>query len=124
MDLPQLKRKDLEIKNLHELLNSYAIWHGPTHTEQPHVGENCKILHDFIVQNFTEKPTVKLRKAYDAVDEMNLPGRVKDTLKQVKYCAFDIAQHLDSMNVSSMVMLKKIIEEKISAAESVTKNIE
>lgn len=124
MDLPQLKKEDLERKTLRELLNSYAIWSGPTHTEESNKGSNCQILHDFILQNFTEKPTVELRKAYEAVDAMNLPDRVKDTMKQVKYCAFDIAQHLDPMDVSGMPMLKKIIEERISVAESVIKNLE
>ncbi len=124
MDLPQLKKEDLERTTLRELLNSYAIWSGPTHTEEPNKGSNCQILHDFILQNFTEKPTVELRKAYDAVDAMNLPNKVKDTIKQVRYCAFDIAQHLDPMDVSGMAMLKKIIEERISVAESVIKNLE
>ena len=119
MDLPKLNKEDLEGKSLRELLNSYAIYGGATHTEEPNRGVNCETIHDFILQNFTEKPTVELRKAYDAVDAMNLSEKVKQGIKQAKYCAFDIAQHLDPMNVSGMAMLKKIIEERISVAEKI-----
>lgn len=116
-------KQNLESNSLAELLNIYSalIAETPVAFGQE---ESVKTVHDFILQNFTEKPTVELRKAYDVVDATSLPGRVKDTMKQVKYCAFDIAQHLDPMDVSDMAMLKKIIEERISVAESVIKNIE
>jgi hypothetical protein len=117
------KKEHLENKSLFELLDIYTTLITKT-PESFGQKDSAKTVYDFIIQNFTEKPTVELRKAYDAVDAMNLPNKVKDTIKQVKYCAFDIAQHLDPMDVSSMAMLKKILEERISVAESVIKNIE
>lgn len=122
MDLQKLNKEDLEGKSLHELLNSFSILHGDTHTEQLLQGVNYQILHDFIVQNFAEKPTVNLRKAYNAVDAMDISNKVKDRIKQAKYCAFDIAQHLDPVDVSGMTMLKKIIEERLFVANSIIKN--
>lgn len=120
----KITKQDLEGKSLHELLNNYSIWHGETNTEDPHQKDNCQTIHDFIIENFTEKLTVELRKAYNDVDSMDLPSRSKDKIKQVKYCAFDITQRLDPMHISSIPLMKKIIEERISITEEIIKNIE
>ncbi len=113
-------KEELETRSLSELLRIYI--QADKFANEKNQLDYLRLVEGFILNNFTEKPMVKLQKANIGVDAMNLPDGVKQKIKEAKYCAANICDHLDPVHMGSMATLKKIVEELISTSEAVIEN--
>lgn len=114
-------KEQLENKTLSELLRIYI--QADTLATEKNQLEYLRLVEGVILNNFTEKPRVKLQRVYLELDRMDFSQKTKEHLKQVKHCAVDISEHLDLWSVGSIADLKKIITERISIVENNLKTI-
>ncbi len=114
-------KEQLENKTLSELLRIY-IQADKLATEKNQL-EYLRLVEGVILNNFTEKPRVKLQRVYLELDGTDLPQKSKKHLKQVKHCAVDISEHLGLWDINSISDLKKLVAERISIAEDNLKSV-
>jgi hypothetical protein len=115
-------KEQLGSKTLSEILRVYVQANNLA-TEKNQL-EYLRLIEGVILNNFTEKPMVRLHKAILEVDAMNLPDKVKRKIKETKYCAANICDHLDPIHMGSMTSLKKIVSELIATSKAVIENTE
>lgn len=115
-------KEELENQTLSNLLKVY-LQADKMATEKNQL-EYLRLVEGVILNSFIEKPMAKLQKANLEVDAMNLPDKVKRKIKEAKYCAASICDHLNPMHIGSMASLKKIVSELIATSEAVIENTE